>query len=205
MLIIFSLISGCSPKEQVEGVVKIPVEVYEAKKDTITREITITGIVEPEISAMVIPEIAGGKKVTGIPVKAGDLVRKGMVLAYLDSESISLNYEIAEATFLDAEKNYERNKALLDAGALSKSQFERIETGYLQAKNAFELRKIELAAYSVKSPVDGVVSSINVTAGNLASPQAPVAVISKSKNKSVLFNESFIKYQSNNQECRKYS
>lgn len=179
ILIIFSLISGCSAKEQVEEVVKIPVEVYEAKRETITREIIIAGIVEPEVSAMVIPEIAGGKKVTGVPVKVGDSVRKGNVLAYLDSESTALNYEIAEATFLDAEKNYERNKALLDAGALSKSQFEQIETGYLQAKNAFELRKIELSAYSVKSPIDGVVSSINVTTGNLASAQSPVAVISK--------------------------
>ena len=179
LLIIFSLITGCSGKEVVEETVKVPVEVYEARIDTIVREITIAGLVEPEISAMVIPEIAGGRKVISIPVKVGDSVRKGTVLAYLDSESTALNYEIAEASFLDAEKNYERNKALFDAGAISKSQFEQIEIGFLQAKNAYELRRIELSSYSVKSPVDGVVSSINVTEGNFASAQSPVAVISK--------------------------
>ncbi len=179
LLIIISLISGCSTKEQVEEVVKIPVEIYEAKNDTITREIIIAGIVEPEVSAMVIPEIAGGKKVTGVPVKVGDYVKKGTVLAYLDAESTSLNYQISESTYLDAEKNYERNKALYDAGAISLTQFEQVETGYLQAKNAYELRKIELSAYSVKSPIDGVVSSINVTVGTLASAQSPIAVVSK--------------------------
>lgn len=179
ILLVFSLISGCTPKETIEETIKTPVEVYEAKLDTITREITLAGLIEAEISAMVIPEIAGGKKVTGIPVKVGDSVRKGSVLAYLDSESTALNYEIAEASFIDTEKNYERNKTLFEAGAISKSQFEQIELGYLQAKNTFELRRIELSAYSVKSPISGVVSSINVTVGNLASAQSPLAVISK--------------------------
>ena len=134
ILLVFSLISGCTPKETIEETIKTPVEVYEAKLDTITREITLAGLIEAEISAMVIPEIAGGKKVTGIPVKVGDSVRKGSVLAYLDSESTALNYEIAEASFIDTEKNYERNKTLFEAGAISKSQFEQIELGYLKQK-----------------------------------------------------------------------
>lgn len=179
IVIIFTFISGCAAKDKVEEIIKIPVEVYEAKRDIITREITLAGLVEAEISAMVIPEIAGGKKVIRIPVKVGDTVKKGTILAYLDSESTALSYEIAKASYLDAEKNFERNKALFEAGAISQSQFEQVELGYLQAKNTYELRRIELSSYSVKSPINGVVSAINITEGSLATAQSPLAVISK--------------------------
>lgn len=196
ILLVFSLISGCAPTEMVEEEVITPVEVYEAKTDSITREIVLAGIVEADNSAMVIPEIAGGKKIISIPVKVGDSVSKGSVLAYLDSESTALNYEIAKASFLDAEKNYERNKALFEAGAISQSQFEQVEVGYLQAKNAYELRGIELSACSVKSPISGVVSSLNGTVGNLATAQSPLAIISKI-DKVILklnINESEVQY-----------
>ena len=179
LVMAFSFISGCSDKNAVEEVIKIPVEVYEAKEGLITREIILSGITEPEITARIFPDIMGAEQVTDILVNVGDKVNKGTVLVYLDSQTSKLSYEMAEASFRDAEKNYERNKLLFEAGAISGAQLEQIETGYIQAKNSFEMRAIELGAYGVKSPIDGVVSSIEVTKGNLASPQSPVAVVSR--------------------------
>lgn len=175
------LLASCSTKEEEKEKIQVPVEVYQAAQGQIVREITVGGLLEAEVSAMVIPEIAGAQEVISIPVKVGDRVRKGAILGYLDSEASLLAYEIAEATYLDAEKNLERNRALYEAGAMSSSQFEQLETGYLQAKNAWELRKIELAGYTVTSPIDGVISAINASVGNFTSAQSPFAVVSKTE------------------------
>ena len=177
--LVVSLLSGCTGKEKVEEVVKVPVEVYLAKNDIITRTISLSGVTEPEVTAMVMPEIMGAQMVRDVPVKVGDVVRPGTVLAFLDAKNVTLNYEIAERAYLDAQANYERNKALYEAGAIARVQFEQVESGYLQAKNSFEMRKIELSNYSIKSPIAGVVSAVNVTAGNMASPQSPAAIVSK--------------------------
>ncbi len=181
LLIGSALLSSCSTKGEEGEKIQVPVEVYQAAKSQIVREITIGGLLEAEVSAMVIPEIAGAQKVVSIPVNVGDSVKKGTILGYLDSEASQLSYQIAEATYLDAEKNLERNMALYQAGAMSASQFEQVETGYLQAKNAWELRKIELAGYTVKSPIDGIVSAINASVGNFASAQSPFAIVNKTE------------------------
>lgn len=175
------LMASCSGKEEEGEKVQVPVEVFQLVEGEILREITLGGLLEAEISAMVIPEIAGGQKVVSIPVNVGDRVRKGSVLGYLDSEASRLSYEIAESTYLDAEKNLERSMALYEAGAMAKSQLEQVESGYLQAKNALELRRIELSGYTITSPIDGVVSAINATIGNFATAQAPFAIVSKTE------------------------
>ena len=177
--LIIIVLSGCSGTETTEEVIRVPVEAIEVSKGPIMRTITLSGVTEPDITAAVLPEIMRAEMVQSIPVRVGDVVNQGTVLAYLDSKTAVLNYQMAERSYADAALSLERNAVLYEAGAISKSQFEQVEAAYLQAKNAYEMRRIELSGYQVTSPISGVVSAVNVTVGNMASPQSPLAVVSK--------------------------
>ena len=170
--------TGCSAPETVEEVVRVPVEVHQVSTDNISRTITLSGVTEPEVTAAVMPDIMKGEMVQSVAVRVGDAVSRGTVVAYLDSKTATLQYEMAQRSLEDAELALERNQALLEAGAISQSQFEQAEAGYLQARDNLKMRGIEISGYQVTSPISGVVSSVNVSAGNMASPQSPIAVIS---------------------------
>ncbi|MFC2139962.1 efflux RND transporter periplasmic adaptor subunit, partial [Bacteroidota bacterium] len=78
-----------------------------------------------------------------------------------------------------AEKNYNRMRALLDAGETSQANFDGVETQYLVAKRNFETQKQMMF---VEAPFDGTVTSIMVKEGdNVKSKAALFSVIQLNK------------------------
>lgn len=105
--------------------------------------------------------------------------------------------ETSKVTYEQAEANYERGKQLLDSGAISQAGqtgFEAaFEIPYKQAKIDYERIKPALLANAqaalamqreqynnafIKSPINGVVTAINVNPGEFASSGSPVPVVS---------------------------
>ena len=119
--LIIIVLSGCSGTETTEEVIRVPVEAIEVSKGPIMRTITLSGVTEPDITAAVLPEIMRAEMVQSIPVRVGDVVNQGTVLAYLDSKTAVLNYQMAERSYADAALSLERNAVLYEAGAISKS------------------------------------------------------------------------------------
>lgn len=114
--------------------------------------------------------------------------------AVLQAESA---LELAGITYEQAKANYERGKELYQAGSISlggttgfetafEIPYKKAKIDYEQVKPAtLENAKAALAkaqdAYNntfIKSPVNGVVTAINVDPGELASPASPVPAVS---------------------------
>lgn len=78
------------------------------KRDTVVRGLDATGIIKPEVGAIV----KIGSRATGIirrmHVRVGDEVREGQVIAEIDSRELKAQMEEAEATLRKAEVEYER-------------------------------------------------------------------------------------------------
>ncbi len=127
----------------------------------------------------VAPEIPG--KVVNLYVKEGDRVKKGQVLAQLDSEQSRLQYEqakagleVAKASFSEAEKNYKRMKSLYDEDAVSQQQFEQVELAYKsaqaqlkQAEAGFNLSEYYLNKTRITSPINGIVTFRYIDVGEV--------------------------------------
>jgi len=105
--------------------------------------------------------------------------------------------EIAGITYEQVSANYERGKQLYESGAIpvaGPSGFETAyEIPYKQAKIDYEQIKPAMVANAraaltmvreqynnafIKSPINGVVTAVNVNPGELASPGSPIPVVS---------------------------
>ena len=107
-----------------------------------------------------------------------------------------------EIAYADARTNYERTKLLYDNGDVSQADFEaaksKMDTTALQLENAknsqsggYDSSSAQLASAqasldiarkrfddcSVKAPIDGLVTQINVKPGEMVSPQTAAAVV----------------------------
>ena len=188
-----------------------------AKGDVVS-SLSLTGPVSGTDSADVVSNLHS--EVLEIRVKEGDTVEKGQVLAVIDrtdaqkevdvaqnaydlavseyNESLrdtKIGYEKAKQDYSTASLNYERNKTLLEAGAISSAEFEavgnalsdarravegyRMENGQAVPDESYELKvkaaqfeldqkKRNLEDTEVKSPISGTVVRVNSKVGQFA-------------------------------------
>ncbi|CAN5879785.1 hypothetical protein BH11MYX4_BH11MYX4_14730 [soil metagenome] len=119
-------------------------------------------------------------RVTRIEAKVGQRVKKGDVLAVLESPDIGLasaDLHKAEADRITAEHDLERQKELLAAHATSQRDFEQAEDAFRKAKAEVDRAKQNAGlfrtgsggnvsqTYAVRSEIDGEVVARNVSPG----------------------------------------
>ena len=188
MVTIVTCFLGCSEDKgnsSTESNHVTPVKVIKAEKMTLKRTIALIGTVEPWREVDIVPNISG--KVERIYADAGDIANKGDVLAELDTRSIKLQIEQAEAAVSvarsnldDAELNYKRMKNLSDKGTISPQQYEKVELAYnaaqaqlKQAEANLKLAKYHLDVAVMNSPFAGVIARRNMNEGETINPMMP--------------------------------
>ncbi|MCB1103557.1 MAG: efflux RND transporter periplasmic adaptor subunit [Opitutaceae bacterium] len=121
LLIVFVAI-GVSKRKKETG---IPVTTEKAVVKTITQTVTATGKVQPEVEVKISPEVAG--EIIELPVKEGDIVKKGDLLVKIKPDFYQAQFEQQEAALLSAKA----------ASVLSRAQLAKAEQDYLQAKDLY--------------------------------------------------------------------
>lgn len=203
IILLLISISGCGKKTQEEAPNIINVETAVVKTMDITRYSSYSGKVKGSLEVEVMPILS--RRVTEVYVAEGQTVRQGQVIVRLDSSKLDIAVQQAEAALASALaaqeanevqrqtalSNYERTQELYNAGAVSKQALETAkaqydalntgaaEAGVAQAQAALNLAQQNLADCEITSPIDGIVGRVDVSVGDMASPQSPVAVINK--------------------------
>jgi HlyD family secretion protein len=162
-----------------------------AFRTNITEIVTATGKVQPEVEVKIAPEVSG--EIIELPVKEGQVVRKGQLLlrikpdsyrAQVESQQASLNAARSasvrnRAELAQAETEYRRLQKLFDGGLISGSARDAAKNAYDSAKAALDaanfgieqaegaLRQINeaLSKTSIYAPTSGTVSSLTSRAG----------------------------------------
>ncbi|MDR1874206.1 MAG: efflux RND transporter periplasmic adaptor subunit [Synergistaceae bacterium] len=106
--------------------------------------------------------------VTSIPVEVGDMVKKGQVLATLDSKKAAEKVQAAEARYNELAMKYERTRELQKAGGSSRQEVEGVFSQYKDAGASLQSLRTELTRHRVVSPIDGVVLQREAEIGLLA-------------------------------------
>ncbi len=137
-------------------------------------------------------KISPGTKLIGriaeVPAREGDRVRQGQVLARLDSRDLQAAVEQARAALAMAEANhenarvqYERMLDLHSRGSVTDKNLEDATAGarvaaasVRQAKANLEAAEVMMDYAVIRSPIDGLVTSRMVEAGDMAAPGAPM-------------------------------
>jgi HlyD family secretion protein len=150
----------------------IKVAAEKAKKRSIIETVTASGKIEPETEVKISPDVSG--EIVELPVKVGDRVTKGQLLAKIKPEiyesfleraqaavstsrsqllSSKARLDQAKAGFEKSEINYQRNKKLLEKKLISAAEFENNEVSYESAKaeNEAAVQNVKSAEYNVTS------------------------------------------------------
>lgn len=178
-----------------------PVTIEKVESRTISNEIVFSGKVYANKEVMVLPKIPG--KVASIKSDVGSKVEKDSVLFTLDKEDVQnqvnqakksvdaakANYDKTREGIKNAEANFERTKELYEQGAVSKTQYEQaqlaasntsleaVKAQYEQTKLGLQQALDSLTDTSVKSPITGIVSVVNIEEGEMASNASPAMTI----------------------------
>ena len=146
-------------------------------KGDISNSVTATGTIEP------VTEVEVGTQVSGIIDKIyvdyNSEVTKGQLIAEMDRVTLQselasqqATYDGAKAEYEYQKKNYERSKGLHEKSLISDTDFEQALYNYQKAKSSYDSSKGSLAkaernlSYAtITSPIDGVVISRDVEAG----------------------------------------
>jgi len=107
---------------------------------------------------------AGGQ-VTRIFVEEGEPVTAGQVLATLDGDRTRLQMEQAKAALDKLRSTYRRNVALHERGLVAQGSFENLRFEMEALDSAYQLARLQFSYTQIRAPIDGVVSSRDITVG----------------------------------------
>ncbi len=123
-------------------------------------------------------EVLVSSKVTGkvaeLKFEEGDQVKAGDVLALIESDSYTANYNSVLARNDLAQSNLARSRELFNQNMISSQQYQAAQSEAEVAKSALELVKIQLGDTSIKSPITGTVMVKALEPGELAAIGTPV-------------------------------
>jgi HlyD family secretion protein len=184
---------------------KTQVATEKAAIRTINETVSASGKIKAHVEVKISPEVSG--EVVELPVKEGDVVKKGQLLCKIRPDILQSEYDRtqaayntqkasvensnqmlnqAQATFVNQESIYKRDKILFDKKVLTAAEFEAAKASYDGAKAALEAAKQNvvgakfglvqseasvkeangnLVKTTIYSPVDGVISKLSIQKG----------------------------------------
>lgn len=147
------------------------------------------GVVQAVRQTVIAAQVSGA--VVTLDVKAGDTVKAGQVLLRLDARAAeqtaaagAAQVRAARAALDAAQREFERQKQLLDKKYISQAAFDRAEAQYksAQAEAAAQLASAGAARtqsdfYVIRAPYAGVIAEVPVVLGDMAMPGRPLLTI----------------------------
>jgi len=156
---------GAAKEGDAKAETKIPVEVAIASRRTVLESFQGTTSLEAEAEAQVVTKTSG--VVLKLYVEEGDSVRKGDVIAELDSERQRLALKQSVASLRKLENDYKRQQELFARKLIGQEAFERIKFDLDNQRASFEIAELELSYTKIRAPIAGTVSRRFVKIGNL--------------------------------------
>ena len=167
------------------------VEIATAGNVTIIETVSATGKIQPEIEVKISSEVSG--EIIQLPIKEGQIVKKGDLLVKINPDLYISGYERTvaglsqtkaglsqtDAAYKEAKASYERNKTLYDKGIISKSDWDKSIASFESAKASQDAAfynmksatatvteaKDNLSRATIYAPDNGTISVLNVELG----------------------------------------
>jgi len=214
VLILLSLsLLGCSNQVNANKA-DADIEIMSVKAGQLTGQLKLSGVLTAQKSANITSEIPG--VINNVFVKEGQLVNQGQRLVGLDDTDLQIMYNtallqleqsketvnLAKLKYENTKKEFDRVEALYGIGAETQEDYEKkllelesLRTSYQTALLGLELAKanlsaleLQLAKSTVVSPFGGIIASLEIEQGEMASPGKPI--LSLVKLDTVLFSSS---------------
>lgn len=165
--------SGCGKKTAESSVLTVrPVKALTIEAPCPNRVLRFPGKVQAGRKVDLSFRVAG--PLIELPVRAGQEVNKGDLIARIDPRDFKTDLLKAEAAFVEAQNQYHRHSKLFAKGAVSKSAYDSSKSVFLTAQAALEQARSALEDTSLKAPYPGIVAMTYVENHQDIKAQDPV-------------------------------
>ncbi len=119
-------------------------------------------------------------------VKSGTLVKKGQVVATLDTTDLTANIEALKVSLANALKSHARTKALYRVKGASIEQLQKEQSQIASLRAKLKAAQNQLSYATITSPIDGTVAKTMAAVGDVTMPGKPLLQISADTGFSLL-------------------
>jgi RND family efflux transporter MFP subunit len=162
------------------------VESMPAVTGVFKHKIIVQGDIETDNEVMIIAEANG--LIKSIPVKEGQQVMKGQVLARIDTEILASNIKELKTQLDFAEYNLEKQKQLFDRGVGTEFERKQADSQVEALRSQLNTLQTQSSKSIVRAPFSGVIDQIVTHEGEIASAQSPILRLVSSKEMRVTGN-----------------
>ena len=175
LLLLVAIFISCSKdvKEKNNDLVTVKVDTIQVLDGISTNH--YIGTVEASTTSTLICKYSG--KIVALNIKQGDFVKKGDVIAEIESQNVKSTLESAEATLAQAEDGYKRLKQVHDTRSVADVKMVEIETQLAKAKSAAIAARSAAEDCLIKAPFDCVIGEVFVSNGEEFISLNPICTI----------------------------
>jgi len=149
LLSIVFLLIGCKQKTEIKQIVR-PVKTLTIGNIQELLNTEFPGVTQELKSSHLAFRVGG--PLTKLNAIEGMPVKKGQIIAEIDSRDFKVDLTAKEARFIQARAEKERYERLLAKKSVSKNEYDQRLAGYLEAKSAFEAAKNALTDTKLRAP-----------------------------------------------------
>lgn len=177
---LMAILMGCSGNKEQKADYTKYVKAIEVKSGTNNITNTFSGKVE-EIKDVQLSFRVGGP-INKLSVDEGDYINKGDIIAEIDERDYLINFNKAKANYSQVKSEFKRYKELYKINKICANNFEKFETAFLMAENAYKNAENALNDTKLKAPFSGYIFKKQVDNFETVSPGMPiVSIIDMSK------------------------
>lgn len=163
------------PRPQIAVELATPVRIIKPQFGDLQRTLRLDGHIEPRQSVTLMPLASG--VIDSVFVDAGARVKKGQLLAKINSTAYELQRSQAKSAYLMSKSTFERLEQLKKSDAVSRQDFDAARAQYEAYKSQYDLAQLQVDNTLIEAPIDGIILMRHLNMGDLASPQRPLFTI----------------------------
>lgn len=197
-----TLLAGCGT--QPAAAAPTPVKTDVVKLEVFKGDLSLTGVIDAQEKSNLSAQLPG--TVVTVNAKEGTFVKRGAVIFSMDKKDLLNQLDLAQAglannqalaeqariNYENSEVDFTRLQELYQSGAIPKQQLEQITVKRDIAKSQYEAArgaginsanaainaiKLNLAKMDIKSPIEGVLVTCNVSVGDNVAPGIPIVTV----------------------------
>ncbi|MBU0480322.1 MAG: efflux RND transporter periplasmic adaptor subunit [Proteobacteria bacterium] len=153
----------------------VNVVLLEIQPRPISDRLNLPGAIEPWLDLELLAKIGG--EVVEVPVKEGDWLQEGEVIARVDPEDYRIALNAAESAASLALTNLERTRSLFDNGFSPKAELDVMEAQEQATRATLDQARLLLARCNITAPISGVIRRLDAKVGLLLKNGDPIARI----------------------------
>ncbi|MGF1754085.1 efflux RND transporter periplasmic adaptor subunit [Vibrio makurazakiensis] len=186
-LLLVSSIAGCNnvQSEETEHIIK-PVKLFEIPQQTDIELDSFIAKIDATDRAALSFQVGG--EIETFSVRMGQEVKKGELLAVLDSTDFRIAVDAAKAKFDLAHSQYQQASELYEKKLVSTDYFDQALNSFTAAEVELDQAKTNLSYTNLVAPFDGVVSMVFGKQYQLIAEKQPVLNILNHKQMDVTFS-----------------